>query len=141
MARPRKYQSVEQLQAAIDAYFDKCNGHMLTDDNGAPKYDKFGHPIIIDRVPPTVTGLALALGFAGRQALLNQETYSDEFKDTILRAKARIEAYAEARLFDRDGVNGAKFTLERNFGWRQEREDRDVIFITSIDRGDTDAKD
>lgn len=38
--------------------------------------------------------------------------------DTITRAKTMIEAYTEERLFDRDGSNGAQFSLRNNFaGW------------------------
>jgi len=48
--RPRKYQSVEQLQTAIDSYFEST--------------EKL-----------TVTGLALHLGFNSRQALVNNEGY------------------------------------------------------------------
>ena len=36
---------------------------------------------------------------------------------TVTRAKARIEAYAEERLFDRDGQRGAEFSLRYNFRW------------------------
>jgi len=45
-----------------------------------------------------------------------------EFKDTITRAKAKIEAYAESRLYDKDGVKGAEFTLRCNFGWRDKQD-------------------
>ena len=41
----------------------------------------------------------------------------DGYADTVTRAKARCEEYAEARLYDRDGANGAKFSLGCNFGW------------------------
>ena len=34
-------------------------------------------------------------------------------------AKAQCEAYAEERLFDRDGTNGAQFSLRCNFGWNE----------------------
>lgn len=38
--------------------------------------------------------------------------------NTITRAKTMIEAYTEERLFDRDGTNGAQFSLRNNFkGW------------------------
>ncbi|MPN57021.1 hypothetical protein SDC9_204715 [bioreactor metagenome] len=91
---------------------------MLTDTKGDPVFDKFGHPVIIGEKPPTVTGLALALGFNSRQALLNYQGRK-QFHDTITRAKSRCEDYAESRLFDRDGSNGAKFSLMNNFkGWR-----------------------
>ena len=73
-------------------------------------FNKFGSPVFVDVHPPTVTGLALALGFTSRQALLNYQA-KPEFVDTITRAKARVEQYAEERLFDRDGSNGAQFSL------------------------------
>lgn len=76
--------------------------------------DKYGAPIIVGKRPPTVTGLALALGFASRQALLNYQGRK-QFNDTITRAKTYVEQYAEERLFDREGVQGAKFSLVNNF--------------------------
>lgn len=45
-----------------------------------------------------------------------------EFCNTITRAKSRVEEYAESRLFDRDGSNGAQFSLRNNFkGWNGEQ--------------------
>lgn len=115
--RQPKYKSVEEMQFVIDKYFDKCNGEVLKDEDGELIYDKHGQPVMISK-PPTVTGMALALGFTSRQALLNYQD-KEEFVDTISIAKARVEAYTEARLFDRDGVNGAKFSLTNNFkGWK-----------------------
>ena len=47
----------------------------------------------------------------------------EEFVDTITRAKAKVEQYAEERLFDKDGANGAKFSLSNNFeGWREKQQ-------------------
>lgn len=116
MARPLKYKTVEELEAAIDAYFKACEGRVLEVD-GAPVLNKYGLPVIVDRHPPTVTGLALALGFTSRKALLDYQGRK-AFCNTITRAKTRVESYTEERLFDRDGVNGAKFSLVNNFsGW------------------------
>ena len=85
--------------------------------------DKYGAPIIVGRKPPTITGLALALGFSTRQSLLNYQG-KKEFVDTITRAKSFVEKYAEERLFDREGVQGAKFSLVNNFkGWSEKPED------------------
>ena len=114
--RPLRYKTVAELEAAIDAYFEQCKGHPLEVD-GEPVYDKYGQPVIVDVHPPTVTGLALHLGFTSRKALLDYQGRK-AFCNTITRAKARVEAYTEERLFDRDGVNGAKFSLVNNFsGW------------------------
>ena len=118
MARPLKYKTVAELEKAIEKYFLDCAGRELLDDEGKPVVYK-GVPVIIGRRPPTVTGLAYALGFKSRQALLNYQG-KEKFNDTITRAKLRIESYTEERLFDKDGVNGAKFSLINNFkGWSE----------------------
>ena len=114
IGRPLMYNSVEEMQEKIDQYFVDCEGELFRDDDGEIVYDKFGKPIIMNAKPPTVTGLALALGFTSRQALLNYQN-RDEFFDAITRAKTRIEEYVEGRLFDKDGVTGAKFSLANNF--------------------------
>ncbi len=119
MMTPR-YKTVEEMQAVIDQYFEDCKGEPIIGDDGQPILDKYGHPFIINAHPPTVTGLALALGFTSRQALLNYQA-KKAFVDTVLRAKARIEAYAEERLFDRDGQRGAEFSLKYNFRWADEK--------------------
>ena len=120
MARPLKYKTVAELQEAIDQYFDNCRGEPLLDDEGTVLTDKRGNPIFVGAKPPTVTGLALALGFSTRQSLLNYQGRK-QFLDTITRAKTRCEEYAEARLYDRDGSKGAQFSLEYNFGWRADK--------------------
>lgn len=95
------YKTAEVMQEAIDLYFLKC------DEN---------------KRPYTITGLALALGFTSRQALLNYQGRK-EFVDTITRAKARVEAYAEESLYFPGSANGAKFSLANNFeGWKEKKE-------------------
>lgn len=119
--RPPFYNTVEEMQERIDAYFKECDGRIITDYEGKPITDKYGMPIVVDAHPYTITGLALALGFNSRQALLNYQV-KEEFHDTITRAKARVECYAEERLYDKDGANGAKFNLANNFeGWREKQ--------------------
>lgn len=119
--RPPKYKSRLEIQTKIDNYFEKCNGELLTDKAGNFVLDKNGNPVRIGARPPTITGLALALGFNSRQSLLNYQA-KKEFVDTITRAKARVEQYTEERLFDKDGANGAKFSLANNFkGWKDEK--------------------
>ena len=50
-----------------------------------------------------------------RHSLINNEGYSEEFLDTIKRAKLRIEAYYEEYLVENHAA-GAIFAL-KNFGW------------------------
>lgn len=93
--RPRKYQSVAQLQSAIDSYFESTK-------------------------KVTVTGLALHLGFNSRQSLINNEGYSEEFLDAIKRAKTRVEMYYEEHLVENNAA-GSIFAL-KNFGWRDKQD-------------------
>lgn len=121
--RKPKYTSAEEVQTLIDKYFEDCKGEVLMNkDTGEPVFDKFGQPVIVNAMPPTVTGLALALGFTNRLDLLRYQG-KPEFRDVITKAKLRVEAYAEARLFDRDGANGARFSLDCNFKWGRDKEE------------------
>lgn len=143
-----KYTTVQEMQEVIDNYFKDCEGTVLTDDVGNPVTDKYGVPVIVGAKPPTVTGLALALGFTSRQALLNYQA-KRQFVDTITRAKSRIEEYTEGRLFDRDGARGAVFSLSHNFkGWKDTDTTAEEVLkklddiLSGIDKscGDTDAQ-
>lgn len=112
---------IEELQRRIDQYFEDCDGKILRDKDGNPVRNKDGKIIRDDRKPYTITGLALAIGFNSRQSLLNYQE-KPEFFDTIMRAKARVERYAEERLYDNNGANGAKFSLANNFkGWTEKQ--------------------
>ncbi len=134
--RPPRYKNKKEIQEKIDAYFASCEGTVLRDSSGEAILNKFGQPVIIGEKPPTVTGLALALGFTSRQALLNYQA-KEEFVDTITRAKSRVEQYTEERLFDKDGANGARFSLANNFkGWSEKQQIKaDVKKETTINIG------
>lgn len=133
VGRPPKYKSCEEIEEKIEKYFEDCEGKPLCDEDGNVLTDKYGAPIIIGRKPPTVTGLALALGFTTRLSLLNYQG-KKEFMNTITRAKSFVEKYAEERLFDRDGVQGAKFSLINNFrGWSEKPEEDESSRSTEND--------
>ena len=120
--RPRKWNSPNKMQEAIDEYFTKCEGTLLVDvETNQPVFTKNGQPIYINRKPPTVTGLALHLGFAATQSLFDYAK-DERFSAIISRAKLRIESYLEERLMDRDGQRGAEFNLRCNYGWTDKRE-------------------
>lgn len=95
--RPLKFESVEELQKKIDAYFASC--------------DEENEPI-------TITGLALALD-TSRETLCNYED-NELFFDTIKKAKLRVENAYEKRLVKR-GNGGDVFAL-KNFGWKDTKE-------------------
>lgn len=139
VGRPPIYKTVNEIEGKIDAYFKECEGEILKDDNGKTVLNKFGNPVVINRRPPTVTGLALALGFTSRLDLLRYQG-KEEFCNTITRAKSMVEQYAEERLFDRDGSNGAQFSLRNNFkGWDADKKNDDsgdgkIMIVNNIPR-------
>lgn len=100
MGRPRKFETVEEMQEAVDRYFKECEE---------------------DKVPFTVSGLAYALD-TNRQTLLNYSE-NEEFFDTIKRAKAKIEAFNEALLYSKDvPTAGVIFNLKNNYDWKEKQE-------------------
>lgn len=125
VGRPKKYNTAEEMQKVIDEYFESCFKEDLKFNSDKqyyePKKDYKGNVIKYQYKPFTITGLANALGLT-RQSLLNYSK-EEEFFDTITRAKQKVEEYVEERLFDRDGVNGARFNLVNNFkNWSEKQE-------------------
>ena len=104
--RPRKYKSVEEMQKAIDNYFMQCD---------------------IKELPYTIAGLALALGFEDRHALLYYMEYTDEddikFSATIKRAKTKIESnVVQNMLLGKYNPTGSIFSLKNNFNYKDKQE-------------------
>lgn len=123
VGRPPKYKTVEEMQEKIDKYFNSCYKPItrIVDGKCITVKDSEGNTIKEQFKPFTVTGLADALDVS-RQSLLNYSE-KEEFFDTITRAKRKCEVYAEEQLFDKNGVNGAKFSLANNFeGWKDKQE-------------------
>ena len=126
----RKYLSPEHLQCMVNEYFESCNGPIF-DRKGELVYDPQGNLVKGQVRPYTLSGLALYLGVSTQTLKRYKEgkldTILDEmkaqtddaltFSEVIKRAKQTIEAYAEGRLYDRDGSNGAKFVLDCCYHW------------------------
>lgn len=64
---------------------------------------------------PTITGLALFLGYDSRKNFYKQADRSDEFRYMVDRCRLVVEHYYEIALFSRN-VQGAIFALI-NMGW------------------------
>jgi len=117
LGRPRIYDSVEELEKMCDSYFmqevmiEVANKFGPSDFIGSGKFE----PI----AKPTVTGLALHLGFADKTTLYEYRDRPD-FSYPIKRALTRIEQYHEQAL-DSNSVAGRIFAL-KNMGWRDKVE-------------------
>jgi len=95
MARPRTYETVEELDEAIQSYFDE-NGDDLT-----------------------IPGLAYHLGFASRQSIYDYKE-NELFSYSIKRATLKIESVYAKKLYGQN-VTGIIFAL-KNMGWKDKTE-------------------
>ena len=94
MARPRKYNTKEELITVLDEYLKTC------------------------RVP-TVEGMSRALGI-NRQTLINYSK-EDEFFGTIMDYKAYINEFLmEGLLLNELHAQGSMFNLRNNYGYDAE---------------------
>lgn len=120
VGRPPLFKTAEEIQKKIDEYFDtECKEEYAKDpETGNILLDTKNRPIVCFN-PPTVSGLALFLGFENRNSLYDYEEKSD-FTSTIKKAIARIENYAEKQLFIGNST-GAIFWL-KNKGWKDKSE-------------------
>lgn len=108
--RPPKYKTKEEMQEAIDNYF-----------NDLPSYEVIVGAEILQVRKPTITGLAYALGFCSRASMYEYES-KEEFSDTIKRARLRIENDYEMQLRTANtGHAGIIFGL-KNLGWSDKQE-------------------
>ncbi|MFE5643256.1 terminase small subunit [Rhodococcus sp. NPDC056516] len=128
--RPLVFKSVEELDSAINAYFDMQNPHLedrMVDSGVNEKGETIflRRKVMTQQKPYTMSGLALALG-VNRRTLLDYSK-KDQFSPTLEAAKARCESYAESQLFG-PFANGAKFNLINNYrGRHQDWSDRQEL--------------
>lgn len=101
--RPPKYSNVDEIEVKINDYFDS-----LLDEQKQEYTTR-----------PTITGLALYLGFCGRQSFYDYITKKD-FSYIIKRAQTIIEMSYEEMLLSKTAT-GAIFAL-KNMGWKDKSE-------------------
>lgn len=95
MARPKLYNSVDEMEKDIESYFKLC--------------DK-------KKKPYTLSGLAYALDM-DRKSLYNYSK-DDKFFPTIKKAKQKIEQQLEENLYRLGNNSGIIFNLKNNFNWK-----------------------
>lgn len=135
--RPLKFQSIDELQRQIEAYFRSCN-KFTYDNKGNRKKDAVtGEYLVYQFKVPTITGLAVFLD-TSRETLLDYENELHKnkdmpeeirhgFSDAIKKAKLRIYDATEQQLYC-GKPTGAIFSLKNNYGWEDKTkvETRDV---------------
>lgn len=116
MIMPLKYKTPAEFEAATNRYFELC-------DLAEPK------------VPYTITGLALAMGFSDKNALYDYAK-KDDYKQVVNVARLRVENSYEVRLIQSSNAAGSIFAL-KNFGWKDKLElagDPNAPVINRIER-------
>lgn len=107
MGRPLVFKTVEDLEQAIELYFE-------TD-----AYIEIGGEEKAKMYAPTMSGLALSLG-VDRKTITNYAN-KDDFFPTIKKARTRVEVALEQRLYG-NNVTGVIFNLKNNFDWCDKQE-------------------
>lgn len=97
--RPLKYKTPEEMQQAIDEWFESFKA--------------------AEGLYPTMSGLAYHLGFSDRQSLYDYKG-REKFSCTIKRALLRIEMLHENNLFG-NSTTGSIFWL-KNRDWKDKHE-------------------
>lgn len=117
--RPAHFENAEYLNLMVEEYFVYIKG--AYEDIEREKINKDGSvQMVMERIwtrkseTPSITGLALYLGFESRQSIYDYEK-NGEFSYTIKRARLRVEASYEQYLLTQAST-GAIFAL-KNFGW------------------------
>lgn len=123
--RPKKY-AAKSFERAVERYFNSIRRTVpARDEGGTVLKNDLGEELMVTQyvVPPTVTGLCLALGIDRG----TWQNYADGGKNPEMAAvcrgaKLRMEAYLEEELLTRNKVDGIKFNLENNYGWKRKQE-------------------
>lgn len=119
--RPPLFTSDEDLKRKVEEYFFFIEGEFNIID--APNVLTGQMEKIKDytRPPqsPSITGLALYLGFESRQSIYDYEK-KGEFSYTMKRSRLQVEAAYEQALLSKYST-GAIFAL-KNFGWSDKQE-------------------
>jgi hypothetical protein len=107
-----------EVEAAIEEYFDSLVKTRIikrkVDGEWVQEEEEY-------MAPPTMAGLALALGVT-RPTILNYAE-RDEFYPVITRAKLRLAEWWESALASGQASNGARFALEVNHRYGKEDQD------------------
>lgn len=102
------YGTPEEMQRKIEQYIKNC-------PDTRTMFFKLKDEVIEREMPcPTITGLAVHLGFESRQSFYDYED-KPKFTYTIKKARAFIEREYE-QLLQMGNASGAIFAL-KNFGW------------------------
>ena len=126
MARRKKY-TPEAFSRAVEKYFKSISYETTAKIGGEEIISRDKKPIreVVFVTPPTLSGLC-------RELCISRDTFSEyaaneEYQDSCRYAREIVEAELERELLTRTkGIEGVKFNLQNNFGWREKHEVSDT---------------
>jgi hypothetical protein len=110
VGRPRLFDSPEQLEKLIKAYFKDCDSHTIkvVDRDGTERHEP-------DPLIPTIAGLAYAIG-VDRMTVYNYAE-RDEYFSTIKAAREYILSRIESGIMNCNAQVAGKIFIAKNYGY------------------------
>ena len=120
LRRSGLFEQAEEVRALCESYLDSCWTPRVYKGRAVMGID--GKIIKEQTSPYTVSGLARYLGMSTEifhkycsGVMDDWEDENESISDVLNYYKQAIEVYAEERLYDKEGYNGAKFVLDHYF--------------------------
>jgi len=107
--QPLAFKTAKELEDKVEEFFTSDDAYLINFKDGEEERT----------FAPTISGLALYLN-VDRRTLVNYSN-KEEYFPTIRKARARIEAHLEKKLFG-NNVTGLIFNLKNNFDWKDKSE-------------------
>ena len=129
--RPPKYDTPEEMGKKIDEYFAQCVPEYMRNDDGVIETTVKGKPILININSPSLSGLALYLGYESRQSIYDNEN-NEKFSYIIKRARTKVEEWVYQHSMSGDISPAVGIFILKQFGYT----DTQVIDMTHSDKLD-----
>lgn len=123
VGRPRLFNSPEDLEKAIEAYFEACDSRLVTITVDGPNGQV--DQTVRKPAPYSMADLCRMLGFLDRWGLREYSANYPEYSAAYKKARLRIEGQRERFLYE--PPKGAQpactiFDLKCNYDWRDKQE-------------------
>ena len=129
-----KYKTEKAFLKKSREYIDSIKYTRPMMAGGQPVLNVLGKPIVTVEyaIPPNTADWARHLGI-NKQTLV--QSYKAKYPEAYAEIKGELEAYAERELLTREKVDGIKFNLMNNHGWKDARHlgiDEDTAKVAAV---------
>lgn len=118
--RPPLYSDEKELELKMDEYFEACKPEYAKDSDGVIITTQKG-AIVLNLNAPSLSGLALFLGYESRQSLYDNEK-TEKFSYIIKRARTKVEEWVYQHSLDGSIPPAVGIFTLKQFGWTDKQE-------------------